>query len=118
MRRSVVGSNGRRNRMIGTLQTSKRGGRDVPIASRPWLRRLRVEGSGGLPDSIEAVDVGGKHAVAAASAEVQNGGVSGGDTVDVLVDQDLVVAAVKRVVEHRGVQADLHARREQWAVEH
>ena len=66
---SVVGSSGRRNRVIVTLSRFPVSGGNVLERPVPTdVGRLRVQGSRGRPDALEAVHVGGERAVVSSAA--------------------------------------------------
>src|SRR5260221_10476340 len=76
--------------------------RDMLLVSRNRCR--------GFPDPFEAVQVDGRELAAGDLAQVPQWCAGCGHALNVGVDQELVVAAVDRVVQDRLVQAELGAR--------
>src|SRR5437868_9303719 len=70
-------------------------------------RRSLTKRHGSSPYAFEAVKVEGGHLAAVGSAQAEHGCPSGWDAVGVLVDQELVIGAVDRVIQHGAVEPDL-----------
>ena len=67
----------------------------------------RADWLGRSPDPLEAGKVSGDHVAAPGLVEAEHGGMSGGDAVCMLVDEESTVSTIDRVVQNALVQPDL-----------
>jgi hypothetical protein len=72
-------------------------------------RRGSVQGHGLGPNALKAIGVYVEHATRLDASKVQDRCVGGGDSVDLRVDQHLVIGPEDRVVQHGLVLACLYA---------
>jgi hypothetical protein len=80
---------------------------DEPKVDFGWLslssglRWALPDRFGGSPDSLEAVEVSAGHVAASGLTEAEHGRVSRWDALGVLVDEELPIGLVERVVQDR-----------------
>ena len=78
----------------------------------------RSDRHGSQPDSLEARDICSGHVTGLCPVEAEHGSVRGGDAVGVLVDEELVVSSVDRVVQDASCsRISMFSISQQWPVQ-
>lgn len=75
------------------------------------LRLLEADLLQVAPGSFEAIDIARKRVAVLGLVEAEHRSVDAGTPASMLVDEELVVGTIDRVVQHRLMQLDLNVRR-------